>query len=1117
MQFVNEFRIREIICRKLLTLFFLHPDNRKRMRMTPVFLLSISLYANVGAIAQKVSLHQKDVALEKALGEITRQSGYRFFYTQGLLNGAPKVTINIDNADINEVLLLCFKGQPFTFGIVGKTVVIKEKVEKQHMDASSPPGDIKGIVVNENGEPVAGVTVKIKGTDIGTFSSAGGTFSFTGVDAKPILVFTGANIEDFEMKVNGNSSLVVNVKIKMSRLDEVQVIAYGTTTKRLSTGSISKVSSEEIERQPVTNVLAALEGRVPGLVVSQTNGLPGAGFTVQIRGQNFLGTVSTDPLYVIDGVLFYSGSLNTMGNGTAYKAGANGSNTSPLNSINPADIESIEVLKGADATAIYGSLAANGVLLITTKKAKAGKTKLDINASTGASIVGHTVPLLNTQQYRQMRRQAFANDGKTPTLAIAPDLFDWGYSNDTTRYTDFNKALLGGTARTVDASANFSGGDFRTRFLLGSTWHHETTVFPGDMGYGRGSVHFNVEHNSPDRKFTSTITVSYTMDKNNLPVSDLTAIAYQLPPNYLLYDSTGKLFWGNGQSNPLSYLKQLYVAKTNNLVGNIALRYSPVIGLNLRANIGYNKLTFDQQVLNYSESLNPALNFKPNAYYTQNYTESYIIEPQADYTRMISQGKLNVLIGGTWTQNTFAQPFFIYASNYASDDLLGSLAAAGSLGTPSNGYSEYRYQSLFGRLNYTWQDKYIINASMRRDGSSRFGDNNKYGNFGAIGAGWIFSQERFISAHYPWLSFGKLRGSYGVVGSQPNADYRYASIYNATTSYGTTAALIPGNIANPDLQWGVSKNLEAALELGFLKDRLLVTATGFRNRSGNQLLIYAISAQAGFSGYTANFPALVQNTGLELELTSVNIKNRVFSWNSAFTITFQQNKLVDFPGIANSQYFQSYIVGQPLSAIYATHYIGIDTNGLPAIQDINKSGSIESYSLASTGKGDEIAVGNLTPAYFGGLNNSFRYKDFQLDLFFQFSHQQGQMSIINYNTMPGYNASNLYAGILNLWPAATQAKMATTVSSSAAYAAYSNYIASDALVVDASFIRMKNVSISYTFPAKWTNRIKVASCRLYVHGQNLFVITGYKGYDPETRGTGMPPLKTLVGGIQLSF
>lgn len=1118
------------------------------MKLATLILITTIIQVSAASYAQKVSLHTKNAPLTEVFEKIRAQTGYDFLFTASTLNDAKLVSISFDKMELKDALDKIFKNQSLEYTIENSSVIISkrdiplfEKVKKFFQ----VPIHVNGIVTGD-GVPLPGATIVNKRTGKGTYTNLKGEFSVGDLKENDILIFNYVGYEKFELQIKEDQPASVNIMMKMgtSKLDEVQVVAYGqNTSQRISTGTIAKVTATDIAKQPVTNVLQVLSGQVPGVLITQNSGTPGAGISVQIRGARSLPSVDgvpatgTAPLYIIDGVPFLSEPIYTAGGNTVGYLQPSFGN-SPLNAINPTDIETIEILKDADATSIYGSRGANGVILITTKKGKAGKTKVDVRFSNGISDVAnlHRVSDMTLAQYLEVRRRAYINSGTKPALSNAPDLLLW----DTTKTTDFQKILMGRTAHATDGSMSFSGGNSQTNFLLSGTYHRETTVIPGGYSYDRGGVHLAVEHSSPDRKFTANISTTLTLDKNNNVAmqgsnTDLGAVAFSQAPNFPLYKpNSNDLYWFNLNTfspiydNPLGYMYQKYSAKNNNLIGGILLKYSPVKNLNLKVNTSYNKITADAQNFIYSQSINPFSTTLPSSSRQQNNATTWNLEPQADYTFKIAKGDLNILAGATYQDNKYDQPLYVVGVNYTSDALLGSVSAAGTVNV-YNFDSEYKYQSAFSRLNYNWLNKYIVNVNYRYDGSSKFGANNRFGSFGSIGAAWIFTEEDILKNKLPWFSYGKIRGSYGSSGNDQIPNYQYLDTYQTTYyGYGGVGSLIPTKVANPDLKWEVNKKMEFALDLGFLKDRILLTSTWFRNRTNNPLVSSPLTTVTGFSSYYANLPATIQQKGAEFTLTTQNIKSNMFNWTTTFNISFVQNKLLRFDNILNTGYANLLVVGESMSTIYAYHYTGISpVTHLPTIADANHSGSTDIINpsetgLAANGLGDKVAVGKSDPDFFGGLNNSFRFKGFQLDMLLQFSGHSTKYGVDYYagTAPPGYRAVNMSSYIYQLFQQ-TNGKIATRTfgynSDGTAYNSFVKYVQSDAVLSNGAYLRFKNVALSYTFKDNWIKRLKMSSARVFLQGQNLLTFTKFKGYDPETPAVNIPPLRTLIAGINFSL
>jgi hypothetical protein len=432
---------------------------------------------------------------------------------------------------------------------------------------------------------------------------------------------------------------------------------------------------------------------------------------------------------------------------------------------------------------------------------------------------------------------------------------------------------------------------------------------------------------------------------------------------------------------------------------------------------------------------------------------------------------------------------------------------------PSN-YALYKYTAVYGRANYTLDDTYILNATFRRDGSTRFGPGRRFGNFGSIGAAWIFTNESFMPKG-DVLSFGKLRGSYGTSGNDNVGNYQYLASWSPTSfPYDGVSGLTPSRIPNPDYNWEVSKKLDIGLDLGFFHDKVLLNAGYYRNISDNQLVDYALTPQTGMSSITANFPAKVLNNGWEFELNTTNISGKHFTWKSSLNLTIARNKLLEFPGIESSSYSTTYIVGQSLNIVQGFQFTGVDpATGVPKFFDKSKDGSISDYD-------DYVVLGKTDPSYYGGFQNNFTYKQFQLDFLFQFVKQEGPT--VNYGYLSdSYGAfGNKDLSAQNRWRKSgdiTDVPRASLTAGNAAYNAYrNNYRFSSAVWGNASYIRLKNISLRYDLSAaveKW----KIKGASIFVQAQNLITITNYKGFDPETQGVVLPPLKTLTAGLQFSF
>jgi len=844
-----------IPARKLLT-----AKTVKIMKLTAVLLFAACMQVSATGFSQNITLNKKDAPLQSVFRDIEKQSGYEFFYKVSLEKNFKNVSVNLSNAPLKQALNEVLTGQNLVYEIVNKTIVINEKKSTPVTpNEEVAPIDVHGRVVNEKGEAVEGATVEVEGTEMAMATDSKGEFGFSNLKVNDVLYISSIGYHSIEIPIQGRTHIVIRLQTSVATLDETIIKGYYTTSKRLNTGSVSEVTSEEISNQPVSNPLAALEGRVPGLLVTQSSGIPGSSYKLELRGRNSIAQ-GNDPFIVIDGVPFAPNNSNINQLGAAFTYGNNG--LSPLNSINPNDIESIVVLKDADATAIYGAKGANGVILITTKKGKIGETKINVSTNSGFSRITRSIDMMNTEQYLSMRREAFKNDNETMTTSNAFDLLAW----DTTRYTDFKKLLIGGTAYSTDAQGSVSGGTVNTQFLIGGSYRRETTVFPGNSADSRSTFHFNINHSTTNQKFLIDLTGSYGYEKNNIIQTDLTNYI-DLPPDLpSLYDSNGNLNWSsNGFSfnNPLAYLKLSYDANISNLLGDLRLQYRILPKLIFKTNLGYNNIELDEISTNPMSAQNPAYNPTGYSQFGNSNFESLIVEPQLTYQfQILKKGIFDCLIGASWQENLNNNDN-IFAYGYTNDALLRSLDAASGTSTNSAN-TQYRYGAIFGRFNYTYDNKYVVNLTGRRDGSSRFGPENQFANFGAIGAAWIISKEQFFQKNLSFLSFGKVRFSYGTSGNDEIGDYKYLDTWTPTNlPYQGVAGLSPTGLFNSQYGWEINKKLEAALETGFLQDRIQLTISWYRNRSSNQLVSYNLPSQTGFSSVIKNLPALIQNKGWE--------------------------------------------------------------------------------------------------------------------------------------------------------------------------------------------------------------------------------------------------------------
>ncbi|RXK85706.1 SusC/RagA family TonB-linked outer membrane protein [Filimonas effusa] len=1111
------------------------------MKLTSLLLLVACLNVCAKGIGQKVSFTGRNVPVEQVFSAIEKQTGYVVFFDYASLGGVKNVTVSVKDAGITELLRACFKDESIDFSIQGRNILISRKQQAEGFVPPPPPVDLKGKVIDSLGNPLPGATIMFKGSKKGIQADEKGEFTLKGIGEETPLVISYTGFETRELKTPKNTATTFYVILKASSnpLDETVVQAYGTVSKRYNVGSIAKIGREEIQSQPVMNPLAALEGRVPGLLVTTQSGIPGAMMKVQVRGQNTIGSspmsptarTPDNPLFIIDGVPFapQNNAFDLLQNIT-YNNGNYGGGLSPFGNINPADIESIEVLKDADATAIYGARGANGVIIISTRKANVGKVTMNGNISSGFSRVSRTMPMMNTEQYLQMRRQAFANDKATPGLntwdSYAPDLLLF----DQNKHTDFMKDLFGGTATTLSASLFLSGGSPTNSFSLSAGYDKESNYFPGTFLHDRMSINSGLHHSSSDRRFSADFTTGYSYSRNALPGNPSITSAFTLTPNFPdLLNPDGSLIWDykgtayssiiSGFTNPYAYLKQKSDVGSQNLLTNLALSYRLLPGLTLRSNMGYNLFTSNEY------RIYPIASQDPFSYYLRGVANkansssySWNIEPQLNYVRKIGQGKLDVMAGLTFLKMAGGSTV-LSGTNYLNDQFLNNITAAGTI-TVSDSYSPYKYHAVFGRVNYIHANKYILNLTGRADGSSRFIEGRRWAQFGAVGAGWIFTEENFAQPLRSVLSFGKLRGSYGSTGNDNVADYMYYSnwkVISNINNYFGSPGYTPTNLNNPDYSWSITKKLEFGLDAGFLNDKILLGVSWFRNRSSNQLVQYALPTQTGFNNVTRNFQAMIENSGWEFVLTATPLKGKNLTMKSSLNLSVPKNKLVAFPGLESSSYGNIFVVGQSVSLVRGYSFAGI--NETTGIAEFNtKAGGKTMQPVAINGD-NKFILGNSDPRFFGGLRNTLTWKKLQVDIFLEFRKQWGPNFFNSLDGTPG-GIRNMPVELLDSWtkPGDKTRYQKLTQTYVGAGQTMSYLKMSDFSYSDASYIRFKTLGLSYTLDGEWLKKIKMGSCRIYMNAQNLFVITKYRGHDPETLSFySIPPLKTISCGLQFNF
>lgn len=1094
--------------------------------------LLIHAHAGYGQILeQRVNVGMDNEPLDVLFKRLEKQTpGISWLY--GSIK-QPTVSFPAGDRSLKETLELGLQNSGYTYEvksndgilILRETTPKNEDANKGSQIESDYAVTITGTIIDaSNQQPMPGVNIIVKGTTRGTSSDANGNYTLA-VAPDETLVFTFIGFKSVEEPINDRTKIDVALQQDLAMLKEVVVSGgYYETTDQMKTGSIVKVSAKDIEKQPVTSPIMALQGRVAGLEIIPSSGAPGTAPTIRIRGTNSLrqgpNVEAVDngnyPLYIVDGVPISSMPVNS------YTVSFTSGGYDPLSTINPANIESIQVLKDGDATAIYGSRGANGVILITTKRNQKSQERTNIEASvySGIGQVSKRMNLLNTEQYLAMRNEALVNGNVKPGEGQYDyDLLYW----DQNRQTDWQKVLIGNSSKITDVQSSIYSGTSRTSFRLSTGYHKETLVFPGEFGVQRLSTQLSLNHSSSNQKFKIGLSATYGLNFSKMFSDDGGLMgALTLPPNApKLYNDDGTLNWevhdlGTGSpvstwTNPFSYLRNTQDTNSGNLISTTNISYDVVSGLVASINAGYT--TFNSsEVVKLPRSAQPPESIAQGITNVNNNTRNnWIVEPKLTYSKILKNHSFDAVVGGTWQNNTTKSTKFS-GSNYASDALLGSLEGAGITKIILDASTQYKYNSVYARIGYNFNQRYILNLTGRRDGSSRFGPNNRYGNFGAVGAGWIFSKETFLKWLTPIMSFGKLRASYGITGNDQIGDYNYYNLYRLNpTKYGGSASLSPSALYNPDFAWELTRKLEAAIEMSFADDRFGFELNWYRNRSSNQLVNYTLPVMTGFPSVLSNFNATVQNSGWELLLRADLLNSGPWSWNISLNASLPSNKLVKFDGIEDSPYVNQYVVNQPLYLQWLYTWKGVNTaTGLYEVEDKNNDSQITDA--------DRRLFDITGRKFFGGFTNTIRYKGFEIALLFQFSHQQGPRYFSS--SPPGDIAKNQSTNVLKRWQHDgddTDMQKFGTAATGEVFLSHLYTVQSNHNTTDASFIRLKTTSISYRFPrTKWLDKVRIDNLSIFVQGQNLWTLTNYAGLDPET-GFSLPPLRMITVGTQLKF
>lgn len=968
---------------------------------------------------------------------------------------------------------------------------------------------ITGTVTDAGGEPLIGVSVAVENSSSGTVTDSDGRFTIT-VPTGSILEFSYVGFESQNFLIENQTEIDVTMSEAVEALDEVVVIGYGTQRRSDLTGAVSQVSARDINAFPTTNVLQSLSGRAAGVQVSPTTGAPGAGLNVRIRGTNSI-QGSNEPLYVVDGFPIF------------------GNNPTVLNN---SDIESMEILKDASATAIYGSRGANGVVIITTRQGREGETRVDVDFSYGKQDLRKSLDLMNAEEYARFYNLQAANDGLDPYFTDSEigglgNGFDW-------QDFVFQEAFM------QTSTVNVNGGNEKTQFSLSGSYLGQEGIVKGS-DYSRYALRTNVNHEISDKlrvNLSSTYTHLNTARRDSdggARGNSMIGAAISAPPSLSPFADDGSYrvlanaypFLAPDIINPINFInEQSHIIKANVFLANAALIYQPIPELTVKVSGGIENRDDRTDVYTSTRFINS--NGRANVSTSQ--FRSLLNENTVTYQKDINENhQLTVLAGITFQD--FRTTFLASSGSGFLTDISEShdLGAAENPGIPSSGYAESFLVSYLGRVNYSMHNKYLLTLSFRADGSSKYSENNKWGYFPSGAVAWRLSEENFLKDSRV-ISDLKIRGSWGMTGSQAIDAYATLNqLASGKTAFGTElyTTFAPGTRLPGDLKWETTEQTDIGLDLGLFENRILLNADYYVKKTRDLLNTVTLPTSLGFTTTIQNIGE-VENKGVELGVDA-NILTGKFTWNMMGNISFNRNKVLklsggeDVPGA-----FVDVIVlrdnlnilreGRPIGQFWGFKEDGYDETGQIRYMDLDNDGAITAN--------DKTYIGDPNPDFIYGVNSIMSFQNFDLTLFFQGSQGNDLFNVSSVSSTMDYGSGvNMSREVLSdHWSSNnTQAKYPVISRNT-------NVMVSDRFVEDGSYIRLKNVQLAYNFPVQQWGIDWIYQLQLYVSGQNLWTNTGYSWWDPEVSSRGganstalgidhysYPTSKTYTIGLKAGF
>lgn len=1091
-------------------------------------LLTTFLFQSFASVeAQLITIDVTNTPVEKVFREIERQTGIGFLYNNRLLRDVGVVSIKVKNAKVDEVVKQCLDGKPVDFRIEKNVIILTKRSPAKSIEPESvsiEAAAVTGTVTGTDNRPIQGASVNVKGTTRGDVTDGNGKFSISGVNPDDILVFTYVGYKTREVKVGSRTVINVQLEVDIAELGRIVIVGYGAQSKESLTGSVGVVKGKNLEQVPVSTFEQALRGSVAGLQATATDGAPGANTEIRIRGIGSI-TASSEPLYVIDGIPIQSGSIASQDNA--------GVSSNVISALNPNDIESISVLKDAASTAIYGSRGANGVILITTKSGKAGKAKLSFKTLTGFNSVAskNILKPLNASQYTELFFEGYANKGFT--TEATQELFDATFtqlidpSTGKPTNTDWLKAITR-TGITQGYDLTGSGGTENFKYYSsGSYYSQENYIIGSDFRRLSGRV--NLEYNVKDNvTVTNNVyiahTRSHTFDDSG-SFDNPFKNSLELSPLIPIYDEQGRFnaahssYFPMSGANPVGSLSgdDLTEFKQLRIIDNFSVSLEFLKHFTFKTQWNFDIIGLDESKYRntrYGEHANSS----GYAYEATTTSQSYVGTQTLNYDLKIGKPhRINFLAGYEAQKST--REFHSASGTQFPNDKVRTLNSASAEFQSAGSKSEYTFVSIFSRANYNYNGKYFLSASLRRDGSSRFGSEKRWGNFYSVGASWIASKEKFLS-DVSFIDEIKLRTSYGLIGNAAIGDFPSLGLYTYGRDYDGVPGGGPSQIGNPNLTWETQKNFNVGIDFGFFS-RVNGTIEYFKRVSSDLILDVPISRTTGFSLLTQNFGEM-QNSGVEISMNADIVKIKGFIWNVGFNTTFLKNRITRLTeNYIDGAYRRE--EGQDFQSFYMFGWAGVDqTNGAPQwykdaseTEITNKIGEAQRYLVGKS----------ATPDYYGGFNSSLSYKGVSLSANFIYSYgnylfdSRARGSLADGRLTPRSTATWIYE---NRWvPGKTDALAPKFIWGGGPGSGEMN---TSRWLYDGSYIRLRDLTLAYDFPTSLTNKLHVSSIRAFVRGTNILTFTKDRDLyiDPEQAINGdynanTPANKTISFGLDVQL